>query len=131
MTALTVCLGCRASTTQRGTSLDSLIKEGFSQAEVAVSIFNGNDAATAHRYSDYGSSIVVERTIRRDGQHGFRVKNGTTGRTIESKREDVVAVCDHHALLVDNPLVILSQETSKKFLVNSTPKDLYAVHLPH
>lgn len=126
LTALTVCLGCRASATQRGSSFDTLIKEGCNTAEVAVTIFNGQDPL-AYRFDQYGESIIIERTLKRDGQHSFKIKNGSTGRVIESKKDEVMAICDHHSLLVDNPLVVLSQETSKKFLVNSTPKDLYTV----
>lgn len=128
LTALTVCLGARASTTQRGASLDGLIKEGCTTAEVAVTIDNSGGPATAYRYSEYGTLIVVERVLRRDGQHAFRIRNGTSNKIVECKRDEVTCICDHYALLVDNPLVVLTQETSKKFLVNSTPKDLYSVH---
>lgn len=96
-------------------------------AELAITVQNGVDSASGFRFSDYGVSIIIERTLRRDGQHSFKIRNGSTGRVIETKRDEILAICDHHALLVDNPLVILSQETSKKFLVNSTPKDLYTV----
>jgi structural maintenance of chromosomes protein 6 len=107
--------------------LDSLIKEGRNQAEVIIHIANGSTADVAYRYSDYGDTIAIERTIRRDGQHSFRVKNSGSGKTIDTRKDEVVAICDHFALLVDNPLVVLSQETSKKFLASSTPKDLYTV----
>ena len=125
-----MCLGCRASATQRGNSFDSLIKEGRNQAEVIIFIANGTSADSAYRFAEYGETIAIERTIRRDGQHSFRVKNADTGKTIDTRKEEVVAICDHFALLVDNPLVVLSQETSKKFLASSTPKDLYTVPLP-
>lgn len=120
-------LGCRASTTQRGTSFDTLIKEGRNQADVIISIANGESADTAYRFQEYGEVIAVERILRRDGQHSFKVKNGQTGKIVDTRKEEVVAICDHYALLVDNPLVVLTQETSKKFLANSTPKDLYTV----
>lgn len=127
MTALTVCLGCRASATQRGNSFESLIKEGRNQAEVTIFISNGSNAESGYRFGEYGRIISIERIIRRDSQHSFKVKNAASGKLIDSRKEEVVAICDHFALLVDNPLVVLTQETSKKFLASSSPKDLYSV----
>jgi hypothetical protein len=92
-----------------------------------VFIVNGNCSNSAFRFMEYGEVILIERTLRKDGQHSFKVKNGRSGKIIDTRKDEVTAICDHFALLVDNPLVVLSQETSKKFLVNSTPKDLYTV----
>lgn len=124
MTALTVCLGARASATQRATSLESLIKEGASEATVAVKI--SNTGALRFKGDLYGDSIIVERKFKRNGPNSFKTKSGDNGRGIVSTRKDeVVAICDNYNIQVDNPLSVLTQETAKKFLVNSTPQDLY------
>lgn len=109
--------------------MEGLIKEGASAAEISVIIYNGSTLEPAFKFSDYGEYICIDRILKRDGQHVFRIKNGITNKVVETRKEEVLAICDHYSLLVDNPLVILTQETSKKFLVNSTPKDLYAVRI--
>lgn len=124
MTALTVCLGARAITTQRATSLESLIKEGTSEATVIVKI--SNTGALRFKGDLYGDSIIVERKFKRNGPNSFKTKSGENGRGVVSNRKDeVVAICDNYNIQVDNPLSVLTQETAKKFLVNSTPQDLY------
>ena len=49
------------------------------------------------------------------------------GTTIATKKEEIVAICDHMNICIDNPLSILTQDTSRMFLANSTPKDKYNV----
>lgn len=124
LTAMTVCLGARASSTQRATSLESLIKEGAAEARVIVKLSNGG---TLRFKSDlYGNSIIIERRFRRNGPNSFKVKSGETGRIVSERRDEVISICDNYNIQVDNPLSVLTQETAKKFLVNSTPQDLYA-----
>lgn len=123
MTALTVCLGARASSTQRATSLESLIKEGASEARIIVKI--SNSGALRFKGDFYGDSIFIERRFKRNGPNSFKIKGLKSEKTISEKRDEVVAICDNYNIQVDNPLSILTQETAKKFLVNSSPQDLY------
>lgn len=123
LTALTVCLGARASSTQRATSLESLIKEGAAEARVIVKI--SNNGALRFKGDVYGESILVERRFKRNGPNSFKIKSGDTGKVISEKKDEVVAICDNYNIQVDNPLSVLTQETAKKFLVNSSPQDLY------
>lgn len=123
MTALTVCLGARASSTQRATSLESLIKEGTSEARVIVKI--SNSGALRFKGDVYGDSILIERRFKRNGPNSFKIKSGESGKIISDKKDEVVAICDNYNIQVENPLSVLTQETAKKFLVNSSPQDLY------
>jgi structural maintenance of chromosomes protein 6 len=123
LTALTVCLGARASSTQRATSLESLIKEGASEARVIVKI--SNSGALRFKGDVYGDSILIERRFKRNGPNSFKIKSGESGKIISDKKDEVVAICDNYNIQVENPLSVLTQETAKKFLVNSTPQDLY------
>lgn len=123
LTGLTVCLGARASTTQRASKIEALIKEGASEARVVVKI--SNSGALQFKGNLYGDSIIVERRFRRSGPSTFKVKSGENGRIISDRKDEVVAICDNYNIQVDNPLSVLTQETAKKFLVNSTPHDLY------
>lgn len=120
---MTVCLGARASITQRATSLESLIKEGSYESRVMVTL--SNNGTLRYKYDLYGDSILIERRFRRNGPNSFKIKSGISGRTISEKRDEVVSICDNYNIQVDNPLSVLTQETAKKFLVNSTAHDLY------
>ena len=123
MTALTVCLGARASSTQRATSLESLIKEGSAEARVIVKI--SNCGALRFKYDIYGNSILIERRFKRNGPNSFKIKSGESGKIVSDRKDEVIAICDNYNIQVENPLSVLTQETAKKFLVNSSPQDLY------
>ena len=73
LTALTMCLGGKASSTNRGASLKSLIKEGEDSATLSVKIKNEGEGAYKHAL--YGDSIIVERHFTRAGTSGFKLKN--------------------------------------------------------
>ena len=94
LTALTVCLGARASITQRATSLESLIKEGSYESRVMVTL--SNNGTLRYKYDLYGDSILIERRFRRNGSNSFKIKSGISGRTISEKRDEVVSICDNY-----------------------------------
>ncbi|KAF9134960.1 Structural maintenance of chromosomes protein 6 [Mortierella sp. 14UC] len=122
LTAIMVCLGGKASVTNRGHSLKALIREGATQTDVRLQIRNrGNDA---FKPDVYGESIIIERRISLDGASSYKIKNAK-GKTISTKRDDLVAICDHMNIQVDNPINVLSQDTARQFLQSSTPADKY------
>ncbi|KAF9968831.1 Structural maintenance of chromosomes protein 6 [Mortierella alpina] len=122
MTAITVCLGGKANSTNRAQTLKALIREGASQAEVKLQIRNqGPDAYKPHIY---GESIIIERRISKDGTSGYKVRS-SKGKTISTKREELAAMCDHMNIQVDNPMNMLSQDAARQFLQSSTPEDKY------
>ena len=59
LTAITLCLGGKASATNRGQSLKNFIKEGKENGTIIVRIKNQGDGA--YMPEDYGKSIIVER----------------------------------------------------------------------
>lgn len=122
LTALTVALGGRASSTQRATNVDNLIREGASHGRVRVKLFNGGDSP--FQPDLYGEHIVLERSFRRGGANSYAISRAD-GRLITGKREEINAICDHFGIQVDNPLAVLTQETAKRFLANAKPKELY------
>jgi chromosome segregation ATPase len=71
-----------------------------------------------------GSIIVIERKILRSGSSEYRIYD-SQNRTMGTLKEDVNAICDHFGIQIDNPLVLLTQETAKRFLANAKPSDLY------
>lgn len=124
LTALTICLGARARATDRGSSAESLIKEGTPEARVSLKIANTSEFPFKPEL--YGDSIIIERRIKRGGPGGYRTRSGDGRRVVSDRRDEIDALCDHYSIQVGNPLAILTQDTAKRFLVNSTPSNLYA-----
>ena len=53
--------------------------------------------------------------------------NLIAGQTISTKREELMAILDQFNIQVDNPVAILTQETSRNFLHSKNAKDRYKV----
>lgn len=126
LTAITLCLGGKASSTNRGGSLKSFIKEGRDRSRLIVKIKNqGRDA---YQHEVYGDTIIVERHFSRAGNSGFYVKS-ETGRTISTKKRDVDEIVEYYCLQVDNPLNVLSQDNARQFLNAASAKQKYRFFL--
>jgi chromosome segregation ATPase len=73
LTALTVALGGRAKFTNRGGSIAKLLKSGEDAGQIIVRLRNhGSDAFQPDKY---GSLIVVERNITKDGPAPYKLKS--------------------------------------------------------
>jgi structural maintenance of chromosomes protein 6 len=122
LTAITLCLGGKASATNRGGSLKEMIKHGRDHASLVVRLKNqGHDA---YQPDVYGDSIIVERHFSRSGAAGFKIKSAS-GRIISTKKSDVEEIVEFWCLQVDNPLNILSQDNARQFLNASSPAAKY------
>lgn len=122
LTAITLCLGGKATATNRGGSLKNFIKEGCDRASLSVKLKNQGD--DAYRADLYGDSIIVERTFSKSGTSGFKVKSAE-GQIISTKKSEVDEVVEFYALQVDNPLNILSQDNARQFLNASSAAEKY------
>ena len=122
LTAIQLCLGGKASATNRGNSLRSLIKGGTDQSLLIVKLKNAG--ADAYQPELYGNQIIVERHFSKQGSSGYRLKS-STGRTISTKKGDVDDIIEYYQLQVDNPMNVLTQDAAKSFIQTSTPKQKY------
>ncbi|KAI1362374.1 P-loop containing nucleoside triphosphate hydrolase protein [Xylaria arbuscula] len=123
LTAITLCLGGKASATNRGGSLKSFVKEGTDHASLVVRLKNqGEDA---YKPDLYGDSIVCERWFTKTGSSGFKVKSAA-GRIISTKKAEVDDIVEWYCLQVDNPLNVLSQDNARQFLNAATPAMKYS-----
>ena len=122
LTALTICLGGKASATNRGGSLKSFIKEGEDSCTVKVKIRNGGE--TGYHPDLYGSSITVERTFNRGGTSGFKLRNASD-RIVSTRKADLDEISDYYALQLDNPISVLTQDQARQFLSGASPTDKY------
>ncbi|KAH9851599.1 P-loop containing nucleoside triphosphate hydrolase protein [Lenzites betulinus] len=124
LSALTVALGGKATSTGRGNGLKAFIREGQSVAEVTVMLKNQGEEA--YRPKDYGRSIVITRRFTKEGASSYKIKS-REGKLVSTKREELQAICDHMNIQVDNPMNILTQGT--QFLSASTQTDKYKFFL--
>ncbi|CAJ2508781.1 Uu.00g138070.m01.CDS01 [Anthostomella pinea] len=122
LTAITLCLGGKASATNRGGSLRSFVKEGQESASLTVKIKNEGD--DAYKPDLFGGSITFERWFNKSGSSGFKLKSAG-GRVISTKKGDVDDVVEYFCLQVDNPLNVLSQDNARQFLNAATPATKY------
>lgn len=126
LTALTLGLGGKAITTNRGANIKSFIKQGQDSSMISVKIKNQGELAYQHDL--YGDSITVERHFNRVGSSQFKVKSAM-GRIITTKKADLEDMLDYLGLQLNNPLNVLSQDNARQFLNNSTPSDKYKFFL--
>lgn len=122
LTALTICLGARAASTNRGKSLKDYIKHGSDRATVQVKIKNQGELAYLPEL--YGASIVVERHFTRSGSSGFSIRNAN-GKQVSTKKSDLDDILDALALQLDNPMNVLTQDMARQFLNSSTKEEKY------
>ncbi|KAL8953621.1 MAG: hypothetical protein Q9222_000547 [Ikaeria aurantiellina] len=122
LTAITICLGGKATATNRGQSLKSFIKEGTESSVLSVKIKNKGESA--YQSEVYGDTIIVERHFNRSGTSNFKLKSAL-GRLISTKKADLEEICDYFALQIDNPMNVLTQDMARQFLSNSTPQEKY------
>ena len=122
LTALTLCLGGKASSTNRGQSLKSFIREGQDKAIITVKIKNQGDGA--YMPDEYGKAIIVERSFSKNGTGSFKIKS-EKGRIISTKKADLEEICDHFALQMDNPMNVLSQDMARQFISGSNASEKY------
>jgi chromosome segregation ATPase len=126
--ALQTCLGMTANQTGRGKTLSSLIREGATgDAVVRVTLYN--NGSDAFEPETYGSSLVIERTIKKGaGASAYRVLNGDTDKVVTTKKRDVDLIVEKYNISVNNPCCVLDQETSKSFL-RGDAKNKYAIFM--
>ncbi|KAJ2016071.1 Structural maintenance of chromosomes protein 6 [Coemansia sp. S680] len=128
LTALIIALGGKASLTNRASNLKGFIREGRQRATVKVQLRNrGPDA---YRPELYGSSIVIERQLNNGtAASQYKLRNGDTGEVVSKRKDDLVAITDHMAIQVDNPINILSQDAAREFLASTSPDKMYQFFL--
>ncbi|NWW81143.1 SMC6 protein, partial [Climacteris rufus] len=123
LTALIVGLGGKATATNRGSSLKMFIQKGETSADITITLRNqGRDAFKPELY---GPSITVNQHINQDGSRSYKLKS-KSGCIISSKKEELIGILDHFNIqVVDNPVTILTQEMSKRFLQTKNEGDKY------
>ncbi|KAH6885099.1 hypothetical protein BKA70DRAFT_1338202 [Coprinopsis sp. MPI-PUGE-AT-0042] len=117
LSALTIALGGKSTSTGRGSGLKSFIREGKDTATVTMKI--KNQGPEAYKHDVYGDSIIVKRIFKKDGAASWKICDSKLNKPI----------CDHMNIQVDNPLNVLTQDSARMFLSASTPGDKYKFFL--
>eukprot|EP01038_Epipyxis_sp_PR26KG_P011016 gene11016-14795_t len=112
--ALQLCLGATARNTDRGSSLASLIREG-SPGPAIIRVTLMNEGADAFMPEIYGKRITVERKIPKSGSATYGIFN-SENREISRDKRDLEVILKNYNIYVDNPICVLTQEQSKKFI---------------
>ncbi|KAJ8107041.1 hypothetical protein OPT61_g9137 [Boeremia exigua] len=126
LTALQICLGGKATATNRAQNLKSLIKEGETHCSVRVRI--KNQGALAFKPHEYGKSISVERHFSTNNTSGFKLRD-ENDRVVTTKKSELEDILDAFSMQIDNPMNVLTQDMARQFLNHSTPKDKYKFFL--
>lgn len=123
LTAISICLGAKATTTNRGNSLKDLIKTGRNQSKIQV-ILN-NEGMNAFEPETYGNEIIIERIIKKDGLTQYKIRSENM-KEISGKKKTLDNIVDYFSIPVTNPMCFLSQDAARSFLTASTPADKYS-----
>lgn len=122
LTALTTCLGGKASSTNRGSSVKSLIKEGKSRALIRVTI--ANKGSNSYDHNRFGDIIQVERRLDAEASGSYKIMN-SGGKVVSSSKEELRKILSIFSIFVDNPFAILTQDTARSFLTESNAESKY------
>ncbi|XP_075524709.1 structural maintenance of chromosomes protein 6-like [Dermacentor variabilis] len=122
LTSLIIGLGGKANTASRGTSVKSLVETGKRSAEVSIRL--QNKGFDAYKHKQYGDSIVITRRLTADGSSQYKIKS-CNGTLVSTKRQELTHILDHFNIQIDNPVMILNQETSRNFIQSKSPRDKY------
>eukprot|EP00923_Selenidium_pygospionis_P056270 GHVN01098133.1.p1 GENE.GHVN01098133.1~~GHVN01098133.1.p1 ORF type:complete len:1025 (-),score=179.56 GHVN01098133.1:562-3636(-) len=127
LTALVVVFGGNASNTQRATKMQEFVKEGSDIATVSITIANA-PGETQYNGQIFGNKILIKRIFNKQGTGKYELKN-IQGKTVSTRKEDVAKIAEHFGIYTENPMTVLSQEVSKKFLSRFSPEDRFCFYL--
>lgn len=122
ITGISVGLGARASDTNRGSSIQDLIKDGRSVAKIQLTFKNkGRDS---YKPEIYGDHLTIERRLTRKPGASYFIKDENM-RTISTKKADIDDILLKYNIRVDNPLAFLSQDKAREFLTSTGDSEKY------
>jgi hypothetical protein len=122
LVGLSLCLGASTSFAQRSNKLGGFVRTGTQKAIISVTLRNVGEDTFKHDL--YGDSITVERTITLAGKTDYKFKDHRE-KVVTTDRQELVPLCDRFNIQINNPCIIMMQETSRDFLGHSTPKKKY------
>lgn len=125
LSAIMLVLSAKSSSTARGSNVTKFIKTGESKARISIVLNNwSGDPEQSFKYDEYGREIIVERHISPTSS-SYSIKSSSR-HIIATKSSELKEILRFFAIQVENPVVILTQETSRNFLTSKNAKDKYS-----
>lgn len=122
ITGISVGLGARAADTNRGSSIQDLIKDGRSVAKIQITFKNkGRDS---YKPETYGDHLTIERRLVRKAGASYFIKDENM-KTVSTKKADIDDILLKYNIRVDNPLAFLSQDKAREFLTSTGDSEKY------
>jgi len=124
LAAVQICLGAGARRTNRAKTLSKLINNHGNATHAKLQVKLLNKGSDSFQHEIYGDFITVERILDKTGGSTYRLLD-EDDKVKSKKKADLDAMLDLFNIQVDNPVAVLDQEESKKFL-KGRPEDKYA-----
>lgn len=86
-----------------------------------------NEGVDGFKIQEYGRSITIDRKFTADS-NTYTLKD-EHGRSVSKNKEELIAILDHFNIQVENPLMILNQDTAREFLTNTDAAEKYKVRV--
>ncbi|CAG9762184.1 unnamed protein product [Ceutorhynchus assimilis] len=102
--------------------LNRFVKSGKPSGSVEIQLHN--EGAMAFRPNIYGNSITIIRNLSSTGSGSYRIKSAN-GDVISTSSKLVTNIVDHLNIQIDNPVCLLTQDTSRNFLSSNDPKNKF------
>lgn len=119
-------------------------RRSFISRYATIRIRLRNCGNEAFKYSQYGPSIWVERRLSKTpggGYYKLKSHNGDcapmsnlsllltvlAGRVVSTQKKELQRILEHFNIHVQNPCVVLNQDTARQFLTTTDPKKKYEV----
>uniref|UniRef100_A0A0C9RF88 Smc6_2 protein n=1 Tax=Fopius arisanus TaxID=64838 RepID=A0A0C9RF88_9HYME len=125
LTAITIGLGGRASTTERGDSFKTFIKSGKVSCTIEITLIN--EGPKAYEPEIYGKVIKVVRTISETSSKV--IIKGQRDNLVSKRKADLLKITSALNIQVDNPISILNQNAAKKFLIQPKGDRMYELFM--
>jgi chromosome segregation ATPase len=126
LTAIQVCLGSKASATNRGSSIKDLIKSGKNKATITIHL--RNEGKDAYKPSVYGKKIIVVRRIDKSSASSYLIKS-EDGKVFARSGKELKMILDQFNVHIDNPTTVMTQDISRQFLASKKPTQKYQFFL--
>lgn len=88
---------------------------------MSVTIDNSGD--DAYEPLLFGDEILVQRNIDKTSSQ-YKIKN-SSGKIVSTKREVLDNILNHHQIIIDNPMSILTQDAARSFLTSTSTTKIY------
>lgn len=117
-------------TARGGKDYLSYIREGADCSAISCIIMN--DCANSYQPQTYGKKIKIEISLTKITDKAGKLKakiaykvRSAQNKVVATTKAAIVEIARHFSIMIDNPIVVLDQETAKTFLSNFQKNKMY------